>query len=70
MRLLEKGSLQHISRRLREQYAQIAEEPLPERWVDLIRYLNERERTEAERPAHETPPGVSESPPTSKRTTN
>jgi hypothetical protein len=35
-----------ISRALRTTYDDIAKEPLPERWVDLIKHLNERERTQ------------------------
>ena len=33
-----------ISRELRTSYDGVANEPLPERWVDLINRLNERER--------------------------
>lgn len=70
MPLHQSPRFENIGRLLRTQYSEIANEPLPERWVDLIKYLNERERAEAERPAHETPPGVSQSPPNSKRATN
>ena len=36
---------------MRDAYAEACREPLPERWVDLIKYLNDKER--GERP---TPP--------------
>jgi hypothetical protein len=32
-----------IRRALRANYDEVAKEPLPERWVDLINHLNERE---------------------------
>jgi len=35
-----------ISSALRANYDKVAEEPLPERWLDLINYLNEREKVE------------------------
>ena len=35
-----------ISRELRSSYDEVSKEPLPERWVDLIKHLNERERAE------------------------
>jgi Anti-sigma factor NepR len=38
-----------IGNTLRSEYDRIASEPLPERWVDLIRYLDEKERLENER---------------------
>jgi hypothetical protein len=34
----------HISKALHAQYDETMSEPLPQRWVDLIHYLNERER--------------------------
>jgi hypothetical protein len=33
-----------IAKRLRGETEDIMQEPLPERWVDLIHYLDERER--------------------------
>ena len=45
--------LELISKALRANYDEVAKEPLPERWVDLIRYLNEREHAEAMRPQQE-----------------
>jgi hypothetical protein len=44
-----------ISKALRANYDVITKEPLPERWVDLIRHLNERERMEAERDQPQEP---------------
>jgi hypothetical protein len=35
-----------ISRALRAKYENVGKEPLPQRWVDLIHHLNERERAE------------------------
>ena len=35
-----------IGKRLRRQSDDITEEPLPRRWVDLIHYLNAKERTQ------------------------
>jgi hypothetical protein len=32
---------------LRDQFDQVVREPLPQRWVDLIKRLNEQERQEA-----------------------
>src|SRR5215467_1235444 len=37
---------EHVSKPLREQCDDIAHEPLPARWVDLINYLNAREEEE------------------------
>jgi len=34
----------HISKALHAQHDETVREPLPQRWVDLINYLNERER--------------------------
>ena len=34
-----------ISKRLREDSEQVTQDPLPTRWVDLILYLDEQERT-------------------------
>lgn len=45
--------LERINATLREQYAEVASEPLPKRWIDLIIHLNERER--ANRPAETKP---------------
>jgi hypothetical protein len=37
-----------IGKRLRHQSSEITQEPLPRRWIDLIRYLNEQERKQSE----------------------
>jgi hypothetical protein len=38
-----------IKKALRANYDKVADEPLPERWVELIHHLNERERAETDR---------------------
>ena len=38
-----------ISKALRANYDKVAGEPLPERWVELIHHLNERERAQTDR---------------------
>ena len=40
--------LSSITKALRADFEHIANEPLPQRWVDLIHHLNERERIHAE----------------------
>lgn len=40
--------LSSITKALRANFEGIANEPLPQRWVDLIHHLNERERIDAE----------------------
>ena len=44
---------ERIGKMLHDQLGDIAREPLPERWNDLINYLNDQERTQGEdlRPA-------------------
>ena len=39
--------LARLGKALHAQYDQVANQPLPERWVDLIRYLDEKERRQA-----------------------
>jgi hypothetical protein len=47
--LQEQESLLHrIGKSMRAQSEDIAHEPLPKRWVDLIHYLDEQERKRAE----------------------
>jgi hypothetical protein len=52
---------EHISKALHAQYDETVREPLPQRWVDLIRYLNERDQlhsvtsAKTEEPEHKTP---------------
>ena len=43
MRLQQNPSFHRITEILRIQFRKIADEPLPERWVDLIKRLNENE---------------------------
>jgi hypothetical protein len=44
-----------LRKALRDNYEDVAKEPLPQRFVDLIHNLDERERVEAERHAPEEP---------------
>jgi anti-sigma factor NepR-like protein len=47
--------LQKIGQALRANFDAVALEPLPERWVDLIHHLNERERAGGEQRPHDKP---------------
>jgi len=47
------SALELIARRLRADSEDVAREPLPERWVDLIKYLDEQERRSSERKAQQ-----------------
>jgi hypothetical protein len=48
------SALQLIAKRLRTDGEGVAHEPLPERWIDLIKYLDAQERRSSERmEAHE-----------------
>ena len=49
MRVTQQPLLQCIGKVLRVQSDEMAHEPLPNRWVDLINYLNEKEKRQ--RPA-------------------
>jgi hypothetical protein len=40
----------------------VAREPLPERWIDLIRYLDEKERMQSQAQQSETEPHVQRRP--------
>ena len=44
MRITQQPLLQLIGKALRVQVDDIVHEPLPDRWVDLINYLNEKEK--------------------------
>ena len=44
MAKLSPSLIKRISMALRFQYDQITHEPLPDRWVDLIKYLDEKRR--------------------------
>ena len=46
MRLARSAILERIGKVLHEHFDDIAREPLPERWVDLINYLNDKEQTD------------------------
>jgi hypothetical protein len=50
--------LSRIGKALHAQHDDTAREPLPERWVDLIKYLDEKERAQrgAEQPETRPPP--------------
>jgi hypothetical protein len=43
------SALQLIAKRLRTDGEGAAREPLPERWIDLIKYLDAQERCSSER---------------------
>jgi hypothetical protein len=47
---------EHIGIPLRQECNDIAREPLPERWVDLINYLDAQEQAEARPGAKRWPP--------------
>jgi hypothetical protein len=48
---------EYIGKSLRERCDDATHEPLPERWVELIDYLNAREREQADaRPHKKRPP--------------
>jgi hypothetical protein len=49
--------LQHLGKMLRVQYQPMIGERVPERWIDLINYLNEKERSQPE-----VKPGRQQSP--------
>lgn len=42
--------LQHLGRALQRQMSSTVEEPLPKRWVELILYLDEKERRAGDEP--------------------
>jgi len=46
MRNVHFSIIEQISKALHAQYDAVAKQPLPERWVDLIIYLKEKERTQ------------------------
>jgi hypothetical protein len=49
--------LERLGNMLHVHYDEIANEPIPQRWVDLIHYLNEKEkaRAEAQQPPESEP---------------
>jgi hypothetical protein len=46
MRQARSAIFDRIGKMLHEQFEDVAREPLPERWVDLINYLNDKERAQ------------------------
>jgi hypothetical protein len=54
MRHAHSSIFERVSKALHAQYDGIVEQPVPERWVDLINYLNEKERVQREAPQPET----------------
>ena len=44
MRHAQSSVFEHLGKALYVQFDTVTKEPLPERWVDLINYLNEREQ--------------------------
>jgi hypothetical protein len=54
MRQRNDSILRRLAGALQDQYDDIARQPLPRRWVDLIHYLDEQERKAAERSQTET----------------
>ena len=44
MAKLSPALIKRLSMALRFQYDQVTREPLPDRWVDLIKYLDEKEK--------------------------
>jgi hypothetical protein len=48
MRQAQYPILQRIGKVLHEQLSDVAREPLPEQWTDLINYLNDEERVRRE----------------------
>jgi hypothetical protein len=62
MRLPRSLSLDRIIQLLRHRYDEISKEPLPERWIELINYLNEKERAAADNAPRVPVREVSEDP--------
>ena len=54
MRYRSSTSLDVVVQLLRSRYNATEDEPLPERWVDLINHLNEKERGAADNGARVT----------------
>jgi hypothetical protein len=60
MRQVQDALLRRITRAIHNQFQEIAHEPLPRRWVDLIHHLDAQERKGPERPEAVTEPSTSE----------
>ena len=54
--LFQETILERIGKTLRGHDADITHEPLPRRWVDLILFLEEQERTRPDRQPEAAPP--------------
>lgn len=48
MRQVQDALLRRITRALHDRFQEIAQEPIPRRWVDLIHHLDEQERKRLE----------------------
>lgn len=48
MRQGQSPVFKRIGKALHDQFNEVVHEPLPDRWIDLINYLNEKERAERE----------------------
>jgi hypothetical protein len=53
MRRAQHAVFECMGKTLNSQYDAIVQEPLPQRWVDLIQFLNESERTPPDEPRSE-----------------
>ena len=47
--LFQETILQRLGKALHAHWDEIAREPLPRRWIELIQHLNEQERKRSER---------------------
>lgn len=57
--------MRHVGKALRTENDDFTREPLPERWIHLIRHLDERERRESEVRQSETDRHARRPPPNS-----
>jgi hypothetical protein len=57
MRRVRHPVFECIGKTLNSQYDAIVQEPLPQRWVDLIRHLTEKERMPTEATQRDTKTG-------------
>jgi hypothetical protein len=55
--------LERIGKALHERYDALTREQLPSRWVDLIHYLDDKEREQADARRKTEPPRKPEPPP-------
>jgi len=54
--------VERVGKMLHLHYDEIANEPLPQRWVDLIHYLNEKEQARGEPHQRDAEPPVRRPP--------